>query len=213
VQNEVLKEEAADIGKEIHAWCERYITDKINKTKDAPEIPSFPEAVTGVNAFLAWEKKHKVKFISTEQVRASLEHDYFGIEDVTFEADGLLCDGDFKSSNGLYNGVRMQTAAYAKARMEEGGKKCQGRWAIRLSKYSEAEYIRREERKRELRRAIARIRKTEVKDYPIKAYQAFEAKFLDDDKGNLERDFQAFLHAKALFLWDKETDSFYNPDW
>lgn len=210
IQHEILKEEAADIGKEIHGWIEGYIRHKLKQPgfEDTPDMPNFPEAITGINSFFAWEKEHKVKYITTETPVYSLEHDYIGTEDVTFIADDLFCDSDFKSSNGLYNGVRMQTAAYAKARMEAGGRKCQGRWAIRVSKYSEKEYIRREERKQEIRRAIARIQKKEVKDYPIKPYQVFEAKFLDNEKGNLERDFAAFLNFKAGFEWDRQTDPF-----
>lgn len=215
VECEVQKNQAADIGKEIHAWIEGYIRHKLKQKgyESVPDMPDFPEAVIGINSFFAWEKEHKVKYISTESSIYSLEYDYTGIEDVVFIADDLFCDADFKSSNGLYNGVRMQTAAYAKARMEAGGKKSQGRWAIRLSKYSEEEYIKRETRKKELRAAIARIQGRDVKDYPIKPYQVFEAKFLDEDKSFLERDFEAFLNAQRLFLWDKETDSFLNDNW
>lgn len=212
--SDATRDTAADIGKEIHDWCERYIRFKLKQPgfTEIPDIPNFPEAVTGVNSFLEWEKKHKVKFHSTETIVYSLKHDYVGIEDVTFTADGLFCDGDFKSSNGLYNGVRMQTAAYAMARMEDGGKKSEGRWAIRLSKFSEADYMTKELRKKEIKRAIARIQGKEFKDYEFKPYQVFEAKFLDNEKSHLERDFQAFLNAKALYEWDKETDPYYNGE-
>ena len=215
VQAEVQKDKAADIGHEIHAWIEGYIRNKLKQPgfETLPDMPNFPEAITGINSFFEWEKKHKVKFISTEKPVYSLEHDFIGTEDVEFIADDLYCDSDFKSSNGLYNGVRMQTAAYAMARMEAGGKKSQGRWAIRLSKYSEEEYMKREMRKAEIRKAIARIQGKEQKDYPIKPYQIFEAKFLDDEKSFLKRDFDAFLLCQALTKWDKETDSFYNENW
>jgi len=211
VQNDILKEKAADIGKGIHAWAEGYIRYKLKQKgfEKIPCIPDLPGAVTGVNSFLEWEEQHKVKFVSTETVVGSMKHNYFGIEDVTFEADGLFCDADFKSSNGLYNGVRMQTAAYAMARMENGGKKSQGRWAIRFSKYSEEEYMKREERKKEIRRMIAKIEGKEYKEYPIKPYQVFEAKFLDENKNNLQRDFEAFLHFKSGYEWNKQTDPFY----
>jgi hypothetical protein len=172
-------------------------------------MPTKPEAITGVNSFLDWEKAHKVKFHSTETPVYSIEDDFVGIEDATFDADGLFCDGDWKSSNGLYNGVRMQTAAYGKARMEEGGKKTQGRWAIRFSKYSEKEYYDREERKREIKRIIARIQNKEYKETEPKPYEVFEAKFLDADKSYFKRDFAAFMLCKKLVEWDKITD-FYN---
>ena len=212
VQHEIAKDHAADIGTEIHAWCEAYIrhTMKQKGFESLPEMPNFPEAVTGVNAFMEWLDEHKVKFISTETPVYSLKHDYIGTEDVTFIADGIYCDADFKSSNGLYNTVRMQTAAYAHARMEEGGKECRGRWAIRFSKYTEAEYYKREARKGQIKQAIARFKGNEVKEYPVKPYQVFEAAFLDRDPRSLDKDFKAFLTCKELTEWDRATDSFYN---
>lgn len=215
VQNEVLKEQAADIGKEIHAWCEAYIKNKLKLPgyESVPDIPKFPEAVTGADSFLEWEKKHKVKFLGSELIVYSLQHDYSGIMDFEAMIDGIHCVGDFKSSNGLYNPVRAQTAAYGAAFNEERGRRSvKARWAVRLSKYTEAEYIKREERKREIRRAIARIQGREYKEYPIKPYQVFEAKFLDDKHQYFQRDFSAFLHAKSLFEWDQQTDPFYNGE-
>ncbi len=215
VQNDVIRDKAADIGKEIHDWCEHYIKRKlkVDSYKDMPPIPEFPEAVNGVNAFLDWDKKHKAKFISSERVVYSRKYGYMGTMDLEAEIDEIHCVGDFKSSNGLYNGVRMQTAAYAMADMEERGKKIhKGRWAIRMSKFSEADYLVKEERKKELKKAIARIKGIAFKDYEIKPYQVFEAKFLDDKKDYLERDFEAFLHAKALYEWNNDTDPFYKGD-
>jgi hypothetical protein len=216
IQHELYLEKATDIGHEIHGWAESFIRHKLKQEgfKELPDIPNFPEAVTGVNAFMEWQKKHKIEFVSTETMVYSLEHDYIGTEDVVFIADGKYCDADFKSSNGLYNGVRMQTAAYAKARMEAGGRKSQGRWAIRFSKYNEEEYIKRETRKAEIRKFIAKYKGREVKDYPIKPYKVFEAKFLDESGSRIEKDFSAFLNAKALNEWDKTTDPFLvGEDW
>lgn len=222
IQHELYLKEAADIGSEAHEWFEAYIRNKLKQPgfETLPEIPKFPEAVTAVNAFMEWEKKHKIQFVSTEEVRYSLEHDYVGIEDLTLLSDGKLMDGDFKTSNGLYNSVRTQVAAYAMARMEEAtysGKtkqKSHGRWAIRLSKYSEEEYYKREELKNEIKKQIARIKGTQYKEYPPKPYQVFEAKFLDNTKGRMEDDFDAFLNHKKVFEWDKRTDPFYaGEDW
>lgn len=210
IQCDVQKDESADIGKDIHEWCEKYIRYKLKQPgfKKAPAKLDFAEGKQGIKSFLAWEEEHKVKFISTEEIVYSKKYGYMGIEDLVFEVDGLLCDGDFKTSNGLYNGVRAQTAAYSKARMEDGGKKTQGRWAIRFSKYNRAEHIRREQRKAEIYRMIAKVKGWDYKEKPIKAYEVFEAKFLDDQKINLERDFQAFLNMMALHKWDQETDPY-----
>lgn len=140
--------------------------------------------------------------------------------DLEMIANDIYCNGDFKSSNGLYNGIRMQTVAYGNADEEEGGKKkYKGRWAIRFSKYTEAEYMKRELRKKFIKQTLARIQGKEFKDYPIKPYKVFDAQFLDYDKDSMGRDFDAFLHAKALREWDVATDSFNNggnleqPNW
>lgn len=214
IQHELDVEKAADIGKEIHAWCEQYIRHKLKQKgfEKMPEIPNFPEAITGVNSFLQWIDEHKVKFVSTERVVYSLKYDYLGQLDFEAIVDGDYCLGDFKSSNGLYNSVRMQTEAYAKADEEERPKfkGYDGRYALRLSKYSEEEYMKRETRKKEVRAAIARFKGNEVSTYPIKPYQVFEAVFLDREDGFRDRDFKAFLHCKALTEWDRETDPFLN---
>lgn len=210
---ETLKDEAADIGTEIHDWCEKYIRHKLKQKgfEKLPEMPKFPEAITGINAFFEFEKTHKIKWISTERPVYSLKYDYIGTMDLEAVIDNKYCNGDFKSSNGLYNQIRMQTEAYARADEEEfGKKKYEGRWAIRFSKYTEAEYYKRENRKKFIKKAICRISGKEYKDYPIKPYQIFEAQFLDYNKTYRDRDFKAFINCKELFSWNSETDPYTN---
>lgn len=203
----VRKQEAADIGTIIHDWCEGYIKHKL-KDKAYPNVPEFPEdknAQIGINAFLDWEKEHGVTFISSERVVYSKKHDYIGKMDIEARVDRKLCLVDLKSSNGLYNTVRMQTAAYLKADEEERkGKVYKGRWAIRLAKETEKEYIARMEKKQ----AKALKNGREVKPYP--PYQVFEAMYLDEKAGDIENDFEAFLACLTLFRWDRATDFYYN---
>lgn len=215
IQHELYLKDMGDVGHEIHGWCEAYIRHQLKQKgyEKLPEIPNFPEAQTGVTSFLAWAEEHKVKWLSTERAVYSLKHDYIGIMDFEAVIDGLHCLGDFKSSNGLYNSVRMQTEAYASADEEERGPKFKGydgRYALRLAKYTEEEYIKRETRKQEIRVALAKHKGTEAKDYGIKPYQVFEAVFLDAQDGYRARDMKAFLHCKALTEWNKETDPFHN---
>lgn len=217
IQHELYLKDAADIGHEIHAWCEAYIRHQLKQKgfEKMPEIPNFPEAVTGVNSFLAWVDEHKVKWLSTERAIYSKRYDYSGVMDFEAVIDGLHCMGDFKSSNGLYNSVRMQTAAYAAADEEEraSDKKFRGydgRYALRLAKYTEEEYIKRETRKAQIKAAIAIHKGNEPSTYPIKPYEVFEAIFLDTHDSHKDRDFKAFLTAKSLFEWNKETDPFHN---
>lgn len=193
----VRKEEAANIGTIIHDWCEKYIKHKLKEPgyEQFPEIPDNESAIIGVNAFLDWEKKHKVKFISSERVVFSLKHDYIGTMDIEAIIDGKLCLVDLKSSTGLYNTVRAQTASYAMADMEENPKKkYRGRWAIRLAKETEKEYI-------------ARMEKKGKTEYP--KYVVFEARDLEEEGYFMERDFDAFLNCVELFRWDKETDFYW----
>lgn len=216
IQHELFLGESVDIGKEMHDWLEKYIKFKLKMKgyTSIPEIPNIPEAITGVNSFLAWEKDMKPKYISSERMVYSMKHDHMGTMDIELIVDGKLCLGDFKSSNGLYNSVRMQTASYLKADEEENKKKkYKGRWAFRFSKYTESEYVLREERKKVIKAHIARIKGKEFKDYDIPPYQAFEAKYLDKNKGMIEDDFDAFLHAKALYEWDARTDWYRNAEY
>lgn len=216
IQNDIAKDSAVNIGKEMHEWLEKYIKYrlKFKGFQSVPEMPEIPEAITGVNSFLAWEKEHKPKYISSERMVYSMKHDHTGTLDLEAVIDGVHCLIDFKSSNGLYNAVRMQTASYCKADEEEKKKKIYGgRWALRFSKYTEAEYMRREERKKVIKAHIARIKGNEFKDKPIPPYMSFEAKFLDKNKGMMEDDFDAFLHCKALYEWNIRTDWYYNPEY
>lgn len=219
IQHELYLKEASDIGTEIHSWCEFYIRHQLKQKgfEKLPDIPNYPEAVTGVNSFLAWIEEHKVKFHSTERPVYSQRYDYVGIMDFEATIDGLHCMGDFKSSNGLYNSVRMQTAAYAAADEEERAsdkkfKGYDGRYALRLAKYTEEEHIKRETRKKEIRAAIARFKGKEPSTSAIKPYQVFEAVFLDAQESFKDRDFKAFQLCKSLTEWNRETDPFLNRE-
>ena len=185
-----FKEQAATIGDKAHGWIEQYIAHKLKQTKEKPEIPDDPKVLNAINGFLSWEKEHKVKFVSSERVVYSKKYDYIGKMDIEAEIDGQLCLVDIKTSNGLYNSVALQTAAYLKADEEETGKSYTGRWAIRLAKETEEEYQ----------------EKMEKKGKDTEGYVAFEAKYLDSQMMNVERDFKAFLSAKSLFEWNKETE-------
>lgn len=208
--HEVRKQEASDIGTEIHDWAEQYIKHKLKqkgsdgKVTPMSEMPEKKEVQIGVTAFLDWEKERKVKFVSTERVVYSKKHDFIGKMDIEAIVDGDLCLVDLKSSNGLYNSVNMQTAAYVKADEEESKREYVGRWAIRLAKETESDYLKRMVKKNERR---AKKGKDPVEFPP---YQVFEAKYLDPQEGLIDRDYKAFLAAKHLYQWDKETDYFIN---
>lgn len=196
VLHEERKQAAAAIGDEVHSWVEKYIKG------ETPEMPESREAQIGVSAFLDWASEHKVEFLSSERVVYSKKHDFIGKMDIEAMVNGKLCLIDIKTSNGLYNTYGMQTAAYVRADEEESGRKYHGRWLIRLSKETEDEYL-----DRMAKKAANRARKGQAA-FTAAPYQVFEAKFLDNDPTHLQRDFDAFLHAKALYEWNRETDTF-----
>jgi hypothetical protein len=196
-QHAIAKEAAATIGSQIHAWCEAFIKHRLN-VEGFEQMPAMPEdqaVQIGVNAFMDWTAAHQVKFVSSERIVFSRKHDYIGTLDIEAQIDGKLCLVDLKSSNGLYNTVLLQTAAYVKADEEESGRRYEGRWAIRLAKETEEEYLARMEKKGKVEYA---------------PYQVFEARALDRDVMNVERDFAAFLAFKHGYEWDIQTDFFRN---
>lgn len=200
------KNEAADLGTKIHDWCEKYIKHKIKEKgyETSPDMPEESAVQIGINAFLDWEKEHKVKFISSERIVYSKKYDYLGKMDIEAKVDGKICLVDLKSSSGLYNTVRLQTSAYAQADEEERKKIVYGgRWAIRLAKETEEEYIARMKKKNDKRIKNGK----EPVDYPD--YKVFEAMYLDETEGMMEDDFEGFLAAMTLYRWDKKTDFFY----
>ena len=194
------KVKAAAVGDEVHKWVEAYIGGL------KPEMPEQREAQIGVTAFLEWEEANKVKFISSERVVYSKKHDYIGKMDIEAKVNGKLCLLDIKTSNGIYNEMYMQTAAYVMADQEESKRKYAGRWLIRLSKETEKEYVKRMELKNKNRV----LRGKDPYNFP--EYRVFEPKFLDEEPGNLKRDFAGFLAAKSLFEFDKQTGFWANKD-
>jgi len=198
IQHTVKKEQAATIGDEVHKWIEKYVKN------ESLEMPTRREAQIGVNAFIDWVSENKVKFISSERVVYSKKHDFIGKMDIEAKVNGKLCLIDIKTSGSIYNTYYMQTAAYCRADEEETGKKYEGRYIIRLAKETEKEYVKRMSEKNE-----NRIRKGNTL-FQFPPYKVFEAKFLDNQKTNMDRDYKAFLACKLLKKWEKETNTFYN---
>jgi len=137
-QNEILygakneadreKNVAAEIGKAIHKWVEDYA----NKKK--PEMPEDKKILNGVNAFLDWIKEEKFKIKHSEMIVYSKKYDFVGTQDMELEKNGKFYLGDIKTGKGIYNEMRLQTAAYMEARQEESKKKYDGRFLIQLNK-------------------------------------------------------------------------------
>jgi hypothetical protein len=123
-----MRDEAADIGSEIHDLIHKYI----KFGKDAAGIMR-PEVENGFLAFLDWEKEHKIKWISTELQVVSRVHGFAGTLDAICLFNGKKYLIDFKSSKGFYDGFDMQLAAY-RIGAAELGHPTEGCGILRLDK-------------------------------------------------------------------------------
>lgn len=204
------KEEAADIGTRTHEWCEYFIKHKIGVPgyEKAPELPEDQAMLLGVDSFLEFITQHHVEFISSERIVYSRKHQYIGTMDFEARVDGKLAVGDFKTSNGLYNTVLQQMAAYQAAAEEEAeflGKPVQyeARYAVRLAKETEQEYADRMLKKN----AVKTLQGKTPGD--IKPYLPFEW-IVDFGREAYERDLNGFKCAMGLYAWDAETDFYRN---
>jgi hypothetical protein len=123
-----VKEEAANIGSEIHSLIERYIKEG----KDA--IGAFrPEVEHGFLAFLEWERVHGIKWIKSEMQIVSREFGYAGTLDAICLYEGRAYVIDFKSSKAFNDTMGMQIAAYRNAAAEMGHS-IEGMGILRLDK-------------------------------------------------------------------------------
>lgn len=116
----VKREEAATKGSDAHAWIESYING------EKPEMPDDENVISSINAFLDWEKKNKVKWVTTEQIVYSKKYGYVGLFDALAVIDRKTVLIDFKTSKGVYNDYLYQISAYRHAYEEETGKKLSG---------------------------------------------------------------------------------------
>lgn len=190
--SEGKKEEAADIGTQIHDWCEAHIKG-LN-----PLMPDDKNVARGAISFMEWVQSHGIEFEESERFVYSRQHGYVGKFDFTMRTPAGLMMGDLKTGNGLYPPVAMQTAAYARALTEETGTQIVGRWAIRVAKETEAEYNERGRKKNE-----SRVRRG-LSPVEIRPYQVFEARFFGND--TLDRDFGAFLRCNELTDWKQAAE-------
>lgn len=110
----IKKDEAADIGSRVHAYAEHYA-----KTKEVASTENDERTLLGIGAFLEWVDAHSVKFLKTESLCYSKEHNYVGTFDALAEVDGKLSLIDYKTSKAIYPEYSTQAAAYALAVVEE----------------------------------------------------------------------------------------------
>lgn len=186
-ESERIKQEAADIGSEIHEWIEQHIQGL------SPEIPADENVKRGVISFLDWESQNKVKYLETEKVVYSRQYGYVGRLDILAEVNGGIYLVDIKTGNAIWPEHALQTAAYLKADMEERGTKYDGRIILRISKETEEEYVERMKEKKYFQENPDK--------YP---YKVFEAVYLDKDGSKVHWDFAIFKSLIKIYNWQKE---------
>jgi len=132
-QHSIKKQQAADVGTQVHAWVEAFI--KAKSKKDWPEIPKEPQVFNGVTAFLKWVDEYEVEFKSSEKLLYSKKYKYAGIMDAEAIIKRKFCVIDFKTSKAIYPEMRFQVAAYQAAVEEETEKEYSGnKWLARFDK-------------------------------------------------------------------------------
>lgn len=85
-----LKDDAADVGKRVHAYISNYIKHEATEPMDDALYPS-------VSAFLEWERRAKPEYLHSERVVYSKAHDYCGTVDLVMLLDGKRVVADLKT--------------------------------------------------------------------------------------------------------------------
>lgn len=135
IQHELRKEEAADVGTQVHEWIESFIKAKIGKW-ESPTLDTITDekVLNGINGFLDWYNSHDVQFLASERLVYSVKHDYCGLADFTAVVDGKHVVGDFKTGKNIYTEHHYQLSAYWKAIEEEDGKVFDGGTILHVNK-------------------------------------------------------------------------------
>lgn len=107
-------QKALDTGSAVHDAIEQYI-----KTGRDPSGEMSDQAQHGFLAFLDWEKKNHVEWVSSELELISEKRGYAGTCDAIARINGYLYLVDFKTSKAIYDEYRFQLGAYLQAYNEE----------------------------------------------------------------------------------------------
>ncbi len=109
-----IKDQAADLGTQAHAFIDLIIHGK--------EPKSVPEAIEGpVQSFRDWWMKSGIELVMGDSKVASRIYGYGGSLDALGRRNGNLIILDWKTSSGIYTEYALQVAAYAQAFHETYG--------------------------------------------------------------------------------------------
>lgn len=123
---------ACDLGTRVHEKIEQYIKAKING--DVFNIlDCIDDERPCIEAFLEWENKHRVHYVSSEQFVWS-KHGYAGTMDIKALVDDFLTQVDIKTSKAFHDTYGLQLSAYSKGDEEQNKKKIEKQMILRLDK-------------------------------------------------------------------------------
>lgn len=107
------RDKAAEQGTDVHAECEKYVNDCIEKNNGRAAVLTHENKQ--VEHFATWAVKNNVKFLESEKKVYDAELWLAGTADLVLEMNGKTYIGDIKTTSGIY-GLEpfMQCAAYAK---------------------------------------------------------------------------------------------------
>lgn len=124
---DVVKEQSADLGTQVHAFIEHIIYGE-----EPIKIPD--EIIAPVNSYKEWWRNSGITLIAGELSVGSLTHSYGGCLDALGIKDNELIILDWKTSSGIFNEHALQVSAYAYALLETYGLKCTKAIVVRFGK-------------------------------------------------------------------------------
>lgn len=140
-----IKNEAADVGTQVHEWIEKWCISiqgkQPNYTAPCAEVCPDERVMNGITAFMEWAKSVNLQPVESEVKVWHPSYRYAG----RFDLIATLKQGkqrksrtyliDIKTSGSIYDSMLYQLAAYEEAyRVCDGKHKIDGRGIIRLDK-------------------------------------------------------------------------------
>lgn len=123
-----VRDEAGDIGTEVHAFAENLFRGK------PTAVPSNPLVQNGVTALQAWIAEHDIQPIEIERVVFSQACFVAGTMDMLAAVNGKLTQVDFKTGKGIYPEHKFQTGIYKRAWEEENRERIEQNIIVNLDK-------------------------------------------------------------------------------
>lgn len=127
------KEEAGDVGTDVHALCEEQIKMAIATNQGYLTLLKMPENPM-VQKFIVWAVENQVQFLASEKKMYSREMWVAGTCDFTAKIGDKLYMGDIKTSSGIYGREYFFQCAGYILMAEEHGEKFDASIIVRLGK-------------------------------------------------------------------------------